>query len=271
MKVGPVGKKGAARPGTAQQAAREVARQAAQEAARQVAREGAPTGDAGADSAPSPQRRAYHAPRRTKAAAQTREAILDAATRLFLDHGYASVTVAQIAREAGAAVPTVYASTGGKGAILTILIVDGLQSSASAEALAAVRATGVPREALAAAAHGTRLDNERHHRLVRVMVSAAHADEYAAAALVRANHAYREGLAAVTRRLVELDALRPGLTSARATDILWFYLGHHSWHELAVGQGWSWDVTEEWLAQQVTTALLADAGSGLDPGSAPRG
>ncbi|WP_107081678.1 helix-turn-helix domain-containing protein [Streptomyces sp. SBT349] len=43
----------------------------------------------------------------------------DAATRLFVDHGSANVTVADIAREAGTAVPTVYASTGGKGAVLT--------------------------------------------------------------------------------------------------------------------------------------------------------
>ncbi|MFE3598782.1 TetR/AcrR family transcriptional regulator [Streptomyces sp. NPDC059142] len=203
-------------------------------------------------------RRAYHAPRRTEAAARTREAILDAATRLFLDQGYVNVTVAEIAREAGIAVPTVYASTGGKGAVLTILVEAGLRGSASEETRAAVRGTEDPHEVVAAVARGTRLDNERHHRLVRVMADAAHADEHAATALARADHAYREALAAVAQRLGEgeLDALRPGLTPARATDILWFYLGHRSWHGLVVEQGWSWDATEEWLREQATTALL---------------
>ncbi|MFC3999300.1 TetR/AcrR family transcriptional regulator [Nocardiopsis sediminis] len=205
--------------------------------------------------------RPYHSPGRARAAAGTRGAILDAATRLFVEHGYAGVTVAEIAREAGAAVPTVYASTGGKGAILTILIEEGMQSSASEEALAAVGRSSGPREALAAAARGTRLDNERHHRLVRVMVSAADADEYAAAALARANHAYREALAAVARRLGELDALRPGLTLGRATDILWFYLGHRSWYELVVEQGWPWETTEHWLAEQITAALVPASGT----------
>ncbi|MEK8172357.1 TetR/AcrR family transcriptional regulator [Streptomyces sp. M19] len=158
-----------------------------------------------------------------------------------------------------------YASTGGKGAILTILIEDGLRSSAAEDALAAVRETDVPREALAAAAHGTRLDNERHHRLVRVMVNAAHTDEQAATALARANRAYREALAAVIRRLCELDALRPGLDPDRATDVLWFYLCHHSWHELAIERGWSWDTTEEWLAEQVVAALLPAPGRASGP------
>lgn len=160
--------------------------------------------------------------------------------------------------------PTVYASTGGKGAILTTLIEDGLRSSAAEEALAVVRGTGVPREALAGAARGTRLDNERHHRLVRVMVNAAHTDEHAAAALARANDAYQEALAAVTGQLCELDALRPGLAPDRATGILWFYLGHRSWHELVIEQGWSWDAAEQWLAEQVTAALLPEAGPAPD-------
>ncbi|MGP2438821.1 TetR/AcrR family transcriptional regulator [Streptomyces sp. JW3] len=215
------------------------------------------------------QRRPYHAPRRAESAAETRAAILDAATRLFLAHGYASVTVAQIARAAGTAVPTVYASTGGKGAILTLLIQDGVRGSASGAALAAVRGTGVPRAVLAAAAHGTRRDNERHHGLVRVMVSAAHADAYAAAALARADEAYRAALAAVARRLRELDALRPGLAAERVTDILWFHLGHASWHQLVVERGWSWDSAEHWLTEQLAAALLPGTGTGTGAGSAP--
>ena len=63
---------------------------------------------------PSAASRSYRSVRRDRTAADTRAAILSAAMRLFLERGYGPVTVADIAREAGTAVPTVYASTGGK-------------------------------------------------------------------------------------------------------------------------------------------------------------
>jgi hypothetical protein len=51
------------------------------------------------------------------------------------------------------------------------------------------------------------------------------------------------------------------MTLDRATDILWFYLGHEAWHLLVADRGWSWDDAEGWLAGQVSTALLDPAPS----------
>lgn len=76
-------------------------------------------------------RRPYRNDRRAEAAAGTRAAILEAALRLFVAHGYAKVTIGDIARKAGTAVPTVYASTGGKSAILTVLINRGWTTRSS--------------------------------------------------------------------------------------------------------------------------------------------
>ncbi|MGC5038680.1 helix-turn-helix domain-containing protein [Streptomyces sp. DT190] len=50
-------------------------------------------------------RRPYRNDRRAEAAAATRAAILDTALRLFVRHGYAEVTIGDIAREAGARCP----------------------------------------------------------------------------------------------------------------------------------------------------------------------
>ncbi|HEX7739487.1 MAG TPA: helix-turn-helix domain-containing protein, partial [Marmoricola sp.] len=52
--------------------------------------------------------------RREVAAAATREEVLRAARRLFVEHGYAATTINQVAAEAGVAVQTVYSSVGGK-------------------------------------------------------------------------------------------------------------------------------------------------------------
>lgn len=208
------------------------------------------------DSPSQDQRRPYRAGRRAEAAAETRVAILNAAQRLFLEHGYGKVTVSAIAQEAGTAVPTVYASTGGKASVLAALIADGIADPIVEQTLTAVRASRVPREAVTVATHGVRLDNERHFALLQVLSTAAAVDETAAQALSRTHRAYREALGVVAAQLTALDALRHGLTRDRATDILWFYLGLQSWRIYVHDCGWSWNDTEDWLAKQVSAALL---------------
>jgi hypothetical protein len=105
-------------------------------------------------------------------------------------------------------------------------------------------------------AHGVRVDNERYHDMVQVMVAAATLDETATATLVESDRRYRQGLAQAAHRLQDLHALRPGMTLDRATDILWFYLGHQAWHLLVADRQWSWDDAEAWLGEQASTALL---------------
>jgi AcrR family transcriptional regulator len=212
----------------------------------------------GSGSRPRSQRRAYRAGRRAKAAAETRAAILDTALRLFVEHGYARVTVGDIARDAGTAVPTVYASTGGKSSILAHLISEGMGDSTSGHTLAAVRASRDPREAVAVATHGVRVDNERYFPLLQVLVAAAALEESAGQTLAHADRIYREALAEVAGRLTDLGALREGLTYERATDILWFFLGRQSWRLYVAECDWTWNDTEAWLTRQISAALLRD-------------
>ncbi|MFH9969220.1 TetR/AcrR family transcriptional regulator [Streptomyces mirabilis] len=211
------------------------------------------------DSRPHGQRRPYRAGRRAEAAAETRAAILDAALRLFLEHGYGKVTVGDIARESGTAVPTVYASTGGKASILAHLISKGIGDPIVDQTLVAVRASHEPREAVAIATHGVRVDNERYCALLQILITAATLDETAAETLTGANRVYRKALAIVAGQLEGMHALREGLTQGRATDILWFFLGHQSWRLYVTDCGWSWNDTEQWLADQVSAALLGDS------------
>jgi AcrR family transcriptional regulator len=176
--------------------------------------------------------------------------------RLFHEHGYGKVTVQDIAREAAIAVPTVYASVGGKAAALAILIEDSMRGSAAGETTAAVYECGDPRDAIRTIVHGVRTDNERYHDIVKVMRDAAAVEQTAADILARSDGIYRARLTDALDRIGEMGALMPELTFHRAIDIAWFYLGHQSWHVLVDAQRWTWEEAEQWLTSQLTAALL---------------
>ncbi len=207
-------------------------------------------------SSETPAGRPYRSARRAEAAEDTRARILDAAMRLFVGKGYGKVTVNDIAREAAVAVPTVYASAGGKTAILATIIDEAVRDPIVDATLAAVRRAGDAREAIGVLAHGVRLDNERYHDIIRVNRTAAAVDENAMEILVRSDRIYRQALADVLPRLRELAPLRADLTDQRAADLLWFYLGHQSWLTFVAELGWTWDEAEKWLRERVETALL---------------
>ncbi len=200
--------------------------------------------------------RPYHSSRRTQAAAETRATILAAAKRLFVEHGYGKVTVNDIAEEADLAVPTVYACTGGKSAILSIIIDEAIRDAIVEETLSAIRQCSSEYDVIRVTAHGTRVDNERYHDIVQVMKTAAAIDESATATLVESDRQYRQALSHIGRRLRDLDALKPGLTQKRATDTLWFYFGREAWHLLVADRHWSWNDAEQWLCQQAISALI---------------
>ena len=65
---------------------------------------------------------AYHSPLRARQAAETRQTVLAAATRLFTERGWAGTTLAAVAAEAGTAVETVYSAFGSKSGLLIAAI-----------------------------------------------------------------------------------------------------------------------------------------------------
>lgn len=200
--------------------------------------------------------RPYQSAVRAQAASDTRRKILDTAMRLFLERGYGKVTVGDIAANASLALPTVYASTGGKAAILGALIDEAMRDPIVEETLSAVRKSKSGDQVLRITAHGTRVDNERYHDIVEVMKYAAAVDETAADILQQSDAGYRQALGQIARRLRALEALPAGVTETRATDVLWFYFGHEAWHLLVADRGWQWEDAEQWLRAQATSAIL---------------
>lgn len=197
--------------------------------------------------------------RRSESARETRSAIMTAAMRLFLQHGYGVVKVSDIAEAAGVAVPTVYTSAGGKSAVLRALIDEAMRDPVVDSTLLAVRESNTGDRVIEVTARGVRMDNERYHDIIEVMATAAVADESVAATLAHSDRTYRQALAVVAQRLADLGALAPSLRVDTATDILWFYFGRGAWRLLVVGQEWSWDEAQRWLQSQAAHALLVSS------------
>lgn len=199
---------------------------------------------------------AYHSPRREDAAAATRAAILDCARSLFLARGYADVTVPEIAQAARVAVQTVYASTGGKAAILAALLQPVVNDADGADTREAVRQLTDSHLVVAAAATGTRRVHERHWDILWGVVRRAPGEPAAQSAIDASVAHCLEGLSGIAQRLVELGALRPGIDLPQAVDVLWFCFGQGAWFSLVGERGWTFDRAEAWLGEAATRALL---------------
>ncbi|MER7682502.1 TetR/AcrR family transcriptional regulator [Streptomyces sp. NPDC096934] len=203
--------------------------------------------------------RKYHSPRRATAAAATREAVLASAHSLFLERGYAAVTVGEIAEAAEVAVPTVYSSVGNKPGILTALLEPALSDPANARTLAAVEASDNPHAVIELTAEGTRIAHERHWELVYGLFYRNPPGEPAVKAVLdRGADDYVQALTRVADRLVQLNALRPEMSRSEAVDLLLFHLGPHAWMTLVGERGWSFDRAQALIARLACQALLND-------------
>src|ERR1700682_3004952 len=111
---------------------------------------------------PRPKRRPYDTSHRREAAAETRKAVVAAASKLFADRGYAATTMTAIAAAAGVALDTVYASVGPKPVLFRHLIetaISGRDQPAVAEDrgyVQRIRAEPDPGRTLALSAHALR-------------------------------------------------------------------------------------------------------------------
>lgn len=76
-------------------------------------------------------RRRYSSTLRTSQAQQTREAVLDAAHRLFVEQGWARTTIAATAKEAGVSPETIYSVFGNKRTVLERLVQNAVRGDAS--------------------------------------------------------------------------------------------------------------------------------------------
>jgi len=194
--------------------------------------------------------------RRADYAALTRQAIIDTARTLFAAKGFFATTVDDIASGARVAPATVYAVGGGKHGLLRTLM-DEWQNAPVIEATYEHIAALDDGEAiLRATAAGTRTVREQWGDIVRTVLVTAPHDPRVAESLAAVTNSYRKGMELTAQRLADLGALKPDISAAAATDVLWFYFGYYSYFTLTDENGWTLAEAEQWLLGQAQSALL---------------
>ena len=202
--------------------------------------------------------------RRQKKARQTRQRILTAAAELFTRQGYTATTVQQIAERADVAWQTVYSVFGTKAAILSaafdVAVAGDDEPIPVAERpfVQAIRDAADPRDKAGIFARHLRESAARTAGVVSVIESAATTDPEIAALWRKLRDQGVRGMTLAARGFQEQGVLRPGLTVARAADILWLYLGPWSYRVLVTQRGWTPDEYEAWLADTLYTQVMSN-------------
>jgi AcrR family transcriptional regulator len=207
-----------------------------------------------------PAKRSYDSTKRQAQARATRAAIRDAATRLFLDRGYAATTIQAIAEMAGVAPQTVYASFKTKFAVLKealeVSIVGDDEPIPLMERADIVAISDEPdqRERARMQARAMREIQQRAAPMSLVARDAAAADPEVAAFWELGKKQRRMGMAEAARGLAGDDGLR--IPVDEAADVLWVIFSPDVFMQFTRDKGWSVERYEAWVLDTLERTLL---------------
>jgi AcrR family transcriptional regulator len=189
---------------------------------------------------------------RQRQAAATRLRVRRAARRVFTARGYSPATIAEVAKAAGVAVPTVYKLYRSKRGLLAAVI-EGWRSEFVPAGFEAVPAD--PEAALAFWA-GTIRRQWQHGLDIAALLASAAASEPEVAEELSARMKVRD---AWVRRVAEIiePNLASGLTSAQAAALLSALALPELYRELVIVRGWTPDAYQAWLERTLISQLLA--------------
>lgn len=209
-------------------------------------------------------RRQYRSAARTRQREATRAAIIDAATAGFIENGYATTTIAQIAARAQVSPETVYAVFGTKRDVLRAVVEQASAGAPSTEAwrtgdwLTRVKAEPDQRRRLELITDATRDVLRRVAPIDEIVRSVAASDPEIAELQSELERRRRNDLRGLVQLLAEAGPLRVSVD--HAVD-LWWALGHSTgpYRSLTVDRGWSHRRARAAIIDVVARALLADA------------
>ena len=205
-------------------------------------------------------KRPYDSSRRRESAEQTRLQIAKSARTLFAQLGYGATSIEAIARHAGVAVPTFYATYGSKRTLLFALL-DAADAQANVIALqGALRdAAGDPRLQISLLASFTCRFYQQSADLVEVARGAGSIEQDLAAFWVEGEQRRLRGVAPIVHSWAIGRALRKPLSERDALDILWSLTGADNYRLFVTERGWPSKKYEKWLSGTLKTLLLRRA------------
>ncbi len=214
--------------------------------------------------AKNPGPRAYNATARKAAALSTRRSILDAARRIFLDRGYAGATMPMIAKEAGIALDTVYASVGSKPVLFKLLVetaISGGDSTLPAEERDYVRAIRAQPDAAAKLrlyAAALAAIQPRLAPIFKVLQAAAPQDAELNVLWQEISNRRAANMRLLAENLAATGQMRPDLSVDQVADIIWSLNSPEFFLLLVEQRGWPVEEFERWLADAWVRLLLSD-------------
>jgi AcrR family transcriptional regulator len=220
--------------------------------------------------------RPYHAPRRTAAAAQTRQAILQAAKEEFEARGWAATTMRSIAENAGVSPKTVEALFSTKPALLeaTLMVAFGVDHTDPVSGDVAILRPEAVLEMRGAAAREmeeaqdatTMLElssalardvNARAEGICWAIETAIPGDERLAEVWARLIAAQRFGVHWTAEILLQKPGIRPGLTLREAEETILAGLDWNTYRTLTMKGGLTPEAVQEWTMRYYRRMLLA--------------
>jgi AcrR family transcriptional regulator len=208
--------------------------------------------------------RPYDNSRRQSRVRATRQEVLRAARKLFLERGYPATTMEAIAEESDTPIATVYRLFRSKRAILSAVL--DVAFGGDDEPIA-FGDRPVVWAALAQADAGTLIDafarigrelQERAGPIQHVLAGAAAVDPEAAEQLAITRQQRLTGQSRVAAELARRQALGPGLSEADAADLIYVFMSPEVHRILTAERGWTPKRYEAWLATTLRRALLPD-------------
>lgn len=189
---------------------------------------------------------------------ETRRRILEAAERLFLSRGLDGTGLEAVAADAGVSRQAVYDKFGSKGGLLRALVLEVEGRLGIPQVVAELGAAIDGLTMLAALLALNRKSEPGVAPFVRVIYAARLHDETAAALLDERLSARHRAMGTVVAQLAREGRLRPGMTVARGTDILWSLLNPLHYDNLVAVRGWTQDEYAAHVETMVRSALLGE-------------
>lgn len=206
--------------------------------------------------------RRYDSTHRQEQARRTRQAITEAARTLFAERGYAGATIGAIAKKAGVAAETIYATFGSKRAILAHLVdvsVVGDDQPVPLLERPFVHATEKQpdqRQQIRMFAEQIGVIMERMSPVFAIMRTAAKTEPDIAEMRTTILQNRRQGMLYFVRAVAAHGPLRARLSMQEAADIVFALSSGEMFTVLTIDLGWSNDQYVAWLAGTLVTTLL---------------